>query len=33
MLERIEFKDKRFRTEDDYNIIDFTDNTIILCSN
>lgn len=33
MLERIEFRDKRFRTEDDYNIIDFTDNTIILCSN
>ena len=33
MLEQIIFNNKRFKTEDDCNVIDFTNNTVILCSN
>lgn len=33
MLEQIEFKDERFKKEEYYNVIDFTENTIILCNN
>lgn len=33
MLEAIEFKADRFKKEEDYNVIEFTDNTIILCNN
>ena len=34
MLRAIEFKDKRFRTKEDYNFLSpFTENTIILCHN
>ncbi|MBD5534569.1 MAG: hypothetical protein HDQ99_02695 [Lachnospiraceae bacterium] len=34
MLRAIEFKDKRFRTKEDYNLISpLTENTIILCNN
>ena len=34
MLEFIEFKDERFETKDNYNLLcDLTNNTIILCSN
>lgn len=33
MLESIEFKADRFKKEEDYNIIEFTENTIILCNN
>ena len=32
MLRAIEFKDKRFRTKEDYNLLSpLTENTIILC--
>lgn len=33
MLEIAEFKAERFKKEEDYNVIDFTENTIILCKN
>ena len=33
MLEYIEFKADRFRKDEDFNVIDFTENTIILCNN
>lgn len=33
MLEYIEFKEDRFKKEEDFNVIDFTENTIILCNN
>lgn len=34
MLRTIEFKDKRFRTKEDYNLFSpITENTIILCHN
>ena len=33
MLESIEFKVDRFKKEEDYNVIEFTENTIILCNN
>ena len=34
MLHGIEFKDKRFKTEDDYNVFgELTENTIVLCNN
>ena len=33
MLEYIEFKADRFRKEEDFNVIDLTENTIILCNN
>lgn len=33
MLEAIEFKADRFKKKEDYNAIEFTDNTIILCNN
>lgn len=33
MLEYIEFKADRFKKEEDYNVIEFTENTIILCNN
>ena len=33
MLEYIEFNANRFRKEEDFNVIDFTENTIILCNN
>ena len=34
MLRAIEFKDKRFRTKEDYNLLSpLTENTIILCNN
>ena len=33
MLEGIEFKVDRFKKEEDYNVIEFTENTIILCNN
>lgn len=34
MLKGIEFKDKRFKTEEDYNVLgELTENTIILCNN
>ena len=33
MLEAIEFKADRFKEEEDYNLIEFTENTIILCNN
>ena len=34
MLKGIEFKDKRFKTKDDYNVLgELTENTIILCNN
>lgn len=33
MLEGIEFKADRFFKEEDYNVIDFTENTIIICNN
>lgn len=33
MLHFIEFKDKRFDRSHDYNLIEFTENTIILCNN
>ena len=34
MLRAIEFKDKRFRTKEDYNLFSsITENTIILCNN
>ena len=34
MLRGIEFKDKRFRTEDDHNLFcPISDNAIILCNN
>ena len=33
MLECIEFKEARFKKEDDYNLINFTENTVILCNN
>ena len=34
MLEYIEFKDERFETKDNYNLLcDLTNNTIILCNN
>ena len=33
MLESIEFKADRFKKEEDYNVIEFTENTIILCNN
>lgn len=32
MLEAIEFKADRFKKEDNYNLIEFTENTVILCS-
>lgn len=33
MLEIVELKAERFKKEDDYNVINFTENTIILCKN
>lgn len=33
MLEGIEFKVDKFKKEEDYNVIEFTENTIILCNN
>ena len=34
MLKGIEFTDKRFKIEDDYNVLgELTENTIILCNN
>ncbi len=33
MLYEITFQDDRFMKEGDYNVIEFTDNTIILCNN
>lgn len=33
MLEAIEFKADRFKKEENYNVIEFTKNTIILCNN
>lgn len=34
MLKRIEFKDERFKIEEDYNVLEeLTENTIILCNN
>lgn len=33
MLEIAEFKAERFKKEEDYNVINFTENTIILCKN
>ena len=34
MLKGIEFTDKRFKTENDYNVLgELTENTIILCNN
>ena len=32
MLDAIEFKADRFKKEDNYNLIEFTENTVILCS-
>lgn len=32
MLDAIEFKSDRFKKEDNYNLIEFTENTVILCS-
>ena len=33
MLEAIEFMEDRFKREKNYNLIEFTNNTIILCCN
>ena len=33
MLEIVELKAERFKKEEDYNVINFTENTIILCKN
>lgn len=33
MLEVIEFKNEQFMTKDDYNVCNFTENTVIICNN